>query len=52
MSGERWWLWMAVCVVGWLAAAWLLSLWAGAPEDDRLAIGEHRWPIDDEDGAS
>jgi hypothetical protein len=52
MSGAEFWIWVviyaALLVAALRAAAWLLA--DDTDADDRLAIGAHRWPIDDEVG--
>ena len=46
MSGQTWWMWVAICVAGWVAAVFLLGAWLD--HDDDLAEYRHP-PFDDKD---
>jgi len=45
VTGQAWWLWMAICVAAWFAAVWLIAAWLD--HDDDLA--PYRWPVDDDE---
>ena len=45
MSGQLWWMWVGICVLGWVAAVFLLG--AGLDHDDDLA--DYRFPYNDDE---
>lgn len=50
MSGREFWvwcpIWLGAAVVGW---RFFVAAWRDHDDDDRYAIGSHRWPIEDDD---
>jgi hypothetical protein len=46
VSGQAWWLWVAICVTGWYVAIRLLAWWTD--NDDDLA--PYRYPYRDDEG--
>ncbi len=47
MSGQGFWLWVAICVAAWFVSVWLIAAWLD--HDDDLAEYRHP-PFDNKDG--
>ena len=45
MSGQTFWIWVVICLAGWVAAVWLLAAWND--HDDQLE--SYRFPYCDDD---
>ncbi len=45
MSGERWWLWVAICVAAWFASVWLIAAWLDHDDD----LESYRFPYREDD---
>jgi hypothetical protein len=47
VSGQGFWLWVAICVAAWFVSVWLIAAWLD--HDDDLAEYRHP-PFDNKDG--
>lgn len=47
MSGQGFWLWVLLCLGGWVVSVWLLAAWNDHDDD----LVEYRHPPFDDDGA-
>jgi hypothetical protein len=45
MSGERFWIWVLLCVAGWFVAVWLMAAWNSTDDD----LAPYRFPYRDDD---
>jgi hypothetical protein len=51
VSGELFWLWVVICLLGWVAAVFLIAAWLDHDDDlDRFDLDGHKWPTDHQDG--
>jgi hypothetical protein len=47
VSGQLFWLWVAICLAGWCAAVFLLGAWLDHDDD----LESYRFPYNDDDEA-